>query len=84
MNAMLFTLVLMLSMGTLPIALAAELPRSNSTTGAHLYIVSPLDGVTVSNPFTVAFGLRGMGVAPAGTDKKNTGKCRINKSWVCQ
>ncbi len=77
MNAMLSTLVLMLSLATLPIVFAAELPRSTSPDGAHLYIASPLDGETVSSPFTVTFGLRGMGVAPAGTDKKNTGHHHI-------
>ena len=31
------------------------------------------DGDTVTNPFRVQFGLSGMGVAPAGVDKPNTG-----------
>ena len=38
-----------------------------------VYIISPADGETVSSPVTVKFGLRGMGVAPAGVDKNNTG-----------
>ncbi|MBY4676097.1 DUF4399 domain-containing protein [Marinobacterium sp. CAU 1594] len=38
-----------------------------------VYIISPSDGATVSSPVTVRFGLQGMGVAPAGTDKANTG-----------
>ncbi len=37
------------------------------------YIISPKDGDTVSNPFTVVFGLRGMGVAPAGVENEHTG-----------
>ncbi len=41
--------------------------------GTHLYIISPGNGETVSSPFTVQFGLKGMGVAPAGIDKANTG-----------
>ncbi len=41
--------------------------------GAELYFVSPQDGATVSSPVTVRFGLKGMGVAPAGTEKENTG-----------
>lgn len=41
--------------------------------GARAYIISPVDGSTVSNPVTVVFGLEGMGVAPAGTEKENTG-----------
>ena len=47
--------------------------ESPSTEGARAYIISPQDGETVSNPFIVQFGLSGMGVAPAGIDKKNTG-----------
>jgi len=41
--------------------------------GAHVYIVSPSHGETVSSPFKVVFGLAGMGVAPAGTKKDKTG-----------
>lgn len=37
------------------------------------YIISPLDGETVGQTFTVRFGLKGMGVAPAGVQKENTG-----------
>ncbi|ODB99784.1 rod shape-determining protein RodA [Candidatus Thiodiazotropha endoloripes] len=41
--------------------------------GAHLYIISPKNGETLSGPVTVMFGLKGMGVAPAGIDKAKTG-----------
>ena len=41
--------------------------------GAYCYIGWPNDGETVRSPFKVWFGLRGMGVAPAGVDKPNTG-----------
>ncbi len=47
--------------------------QTPSPPGAIVYIVSPADGATVSSPVTVVFGLKGMGVAPAGTDKENTG-----------
>lgn len=40
---------------------------------ASLYIISPKDGETVNSPVTVRFGLRGMGVAPAGIEKGGTG-----------
>lgn len=53
-----------------PFCLAGETP---SPEGAGVYIISPQDGATVSNPVTVRFGLSGMGVAPAGVDKPNTG-----------
>ncbi|MCG7997506.1 MAG: DUF4399 domain-containing protein [Candidatus Thiodiazotropha taylori] len=41
--------------------------------GAHLYIISPKNGESLSGPVTVMFGLKGMGVAPAGIDKAKTG-----------
>ena len=52
-------------------ALAAD--RTPAPEGASVYIVSPADGAAVSSPVTVVFGLKGMGVAPAGTDKEKTG-----------
>lgn len=47
--------------------------RAPAPEGAELYFISPKDGETVKNPVTVRFGLRGMGVAPAGVDKPHTG-----------
>ncbi|MEJ2760909.1 MAG: DUF4399 domain-containing protein [Gammaproteobacteria bacterium] len=40
---------------------------------AQAYIITPRDGETVHNPVTVRFGLKNMGVAPAGVDVANTG-----------
>lgn len=40
---------------------------------AQVYFVNLQDGDTVSSPVTVVFGLSGMGVAPAGTEKEMTG-----------
>lgn len=51
----------------------AQNMRTPAPEGAEVYIISPADGDTVSSPFTVRFGLKGMGVAPAGTDAANTG-----------
>lgn len=51
----------------------AALERSPSKTGANVYIISPVNGETVSSPFKVQFGLTGMGIAPAGIDKVGTG-----------
>jgi hypothetical protein len=50
----------------------AETPTASSE-GARVYIISPVNGDTVPQTFTVRFGLSGMGVAPAGTDKAGTG-----------
>ncbi len=52
-------------------ALAQE--RTPAPEGAEVYIISPENGATVSNPVTVIFGLEGMGVAPAGVEKEKTG-----------
>ena len=41
--------------------------------GAEVFIVSPEDGATVSQTFTVKFGTEGVALAPAGDVTKNTG-----------
>ncbi|MDD9893798.1 MAG: DUF4399 domain-containing protein [Gammaproteobacteria bacterium] len=53
-------------------ALAQDL-SSPSPAGAEAYIISPANGATVPETFTVQFGLRGMGVSPAGIERENTG-----------
>ena len=52
-------------------ALAQE--RTPSPPGAEVYIIGPKDGAIVHNPVQVQFGLKGMGVAPAGLKYDNTG-----------
>jgi hypothetical protein len=47
--------------------------RTPSPAGAEVYIVSPKDGAKVKGPVTVVFGLKGMGIAPAGIKFDNTG-----------
>ncbi|MDR2212668.1 MAG: DUF4399 domain-containing protein [Pseudomonadales bacterium] len=51
----------------------AALPRSVAPADAKVYILSPANGATVESPFTVVFGLSGMGVAPAGIEFENAG-----------
>ena len=41
--------------------------------GAKAAIINLKDGAEVTSPFLVQFGLSGMGVAPAGVEKPNTG-----------
>ena len=53
------------------LALAQE--RTPSPAGSEVYIISPKDGATVDNPVRVQFGLKGMGIAPAGIKFDNTG-----------
>lgn len=44
-----------------------------SAPGAKVYIISPANGAEVTSPVNVQFGLSGMGIAPAGVQKDNTG-----------
>ncbi len=56
---------------TASVALAGGETPSNPD--AEVYFINLEDGQTVSSPLVVAFGLRGMGVAPAGTEAEMTG-----------
>jgi len=47
--------------------------KTKSPVGAKAYIISPKNGDTVAETFTIKFGLKGMGVAPAGVNKPKTG-----------
>jgi hypothetical protein len=51
-------------------ALAGTTPAPE---GAKVYIVEPKNGALVQSPVKVVFGATGIGVAPAGTQKENTG-----------
>ncbi len=51
----------------------SEMKRTPSPAGAKVFFIEPADGATVTNPVIVKFGIEGMEVAPAGTDKPNTG-----------
>jgi hypothetical protein len=56
-------------------AAAADVPLSPSPSpaGASVFFVEPADGATVPATFTVKFGVKGMTIAPAGTDQPNSG-----------
>jgi hypothetical protein len=47
--------------------------RMAPAANAEVYIISPSNGAKVHGPVTVRFGLKGMGVAPAGVKFDNTG-----------
>jgi hypothetical protein len=58
------------------IALAQERRTGGPTPsgpGAEVYFVDLKDGATVPAKVTLYFGLRNMGVAPAGSDRENSG-----------
>ncbi len=51
----------------------AQMPKTESVDGASVYIIAPSDGEVLSSPVAVKFGLKGMGVAPAGIDYPESG-----------
>lgn len=63
----------LLIVGIHPLAVAEIQDRTPAVEGAQVYFISPDDGATVNNQFTVQFGLKNMGVAPAGVAKEGTG-----------
>jgi hypothetical protein len=74
---LLAALILAAALAAVPLAgaqtPAASAQRTASPAGAELYIISPKNGATVHNPLRVQFGLKGMGIAPAGVKFDNTG-----------
>ena len=53
--------------------IAASAGPTPAPEGAKVYFVNLKDGDTVKSPVLIQFGLSGMGVAPAGTEKEKTG-----------
>jgi hypothetical protein len=51
----------------------AGLARKPAPAGATAYIIEPADGARVTSPVRVVFGLKGIGVAPAGVDRNDAG-----------
>ncbi len=47
--------------------------RTPAPEDAEVYFIAPTDGATLKSPVTVRFGMRGMGVAPAGVEMHKTG-----------
>lgn len=58
------------------VTIAAPAMAQAETAGppnAVVYFINVKDGDTVKSPFKIQFGLSGMGIAPAGVEKPNTG-----------
>jgi hypothetical protein len=51
----------------------AGLAQTAAPANAVVYFINLKDGDTLKSPFKIQFGLSGMGVAPAGIEKPNTG-----------
>ncbi len=60
----------LLAVAASPAAFAGPTPAAKD---AYLYIITPLDGQHLRGAFWCRFGLRNMGVAPAGVATPNTG-----------
>jgi hypothetical protein len=54
-------------------SLAWAQERTPAPAGAEVYIISPKNGAQIKGPVEVLFGLKGMGIAPAGVKFDNTG-----------
>lgn len=67
------SLAIILFMASFGVFALQQASDSNAAEEAGVYIISPTDGSTVARTFTVKFGLRGMGIAPSGIDRENTG-----------
>lgn len=66
-------LVLFVAVIVFGVAANADDHRTASEPGTELYFISPMHGATIKGPVSVKFGLRGMGVAPAGVEQEATG-----------
>ncbi|MFT5520164.1 MAG: hypothetical protein ACI9IA_000753 [Enterobacterales bacterium] len=75
---LLITSLITLCLFALPLSIQAH---DDDSDGKHMknkdavsiFLIEPMDGQTVAKTFTVKFGLKGFGIAPAGTNKPNTG-----------
>jgi Domain of unknown function (DUF4399) len=67
------TIALALAALMLPAVALAETAATPSPAGAKVMILEPKSGAEVTSPVAIKFGIVGMEVAPAGTDKPNTG-----------
>jgi hypothetical protein len=62
-----------LRMGASTPTLPGGYKKVTAPAGAAVYFANLKNGDVVSSPLLVQFGLRGIGVAPAGVEKENTG-----------
>lgn len=64
---------LMAAVIAVAVTTAADAGTTPRPADAEVYFISPADGATLTNPVTIRFGLKGMGIAPAGIELEGTG-----------
>jgi hypothetical protein len=65
---------LLLALGVCLVAATAfAVDRMAAPAGAEVYFIAPQNGAKLHSPVTIKFGLKGMGIAPAGVKFDNTG-----------
>jgi hypothetical protein len=65
---------LLLALGVCLVAATAfAADRVAAPAGAEVYFIAPQNGAKLHSPVTIKFGLKGMGIAPAGIKFDNTG-----------
>lgn len=62
-----------IAMGLALLSSAVLADRTAAPAGAEVYFIAPANGAKIKGPVTVKFGLKGMGIAPAGVKFDNTG-----------
>ena len=66
-------LLLVLTVWLTPLSVLAQFTSQAAPADAELYFISPKNGETLSGEILVQFGLKGFGVAPAGTQHPAAG-----------
>ncbi len=61
------------AMESSPTAFGGTYKKAARPDGASVYFINLKDGDVASSPVRIQFGLKGMGVAPAGIEKEGTG-----------
>jgi hypothetical protein len=65
------------ALAVLPGVASAQSARTPSPAGAAVYFIDIKDGAVLPEKFTIRFGLRNMGLAPAGMPRAGTGHHHI-------
>lgn len=73
MPSLALSILLYLSQSLISTVVAEQSLISTAPIDAKVYFITPSDGDVISGDVLIKFGLSGMGVAPAGLNKQNTG-----------